>query len=440
MLLQIYVFIYLIPNVISLSSQEDLSIPKYSQISCIKFRTDQQFLVNNIQENFLLPYQTFSSPSMTIELCFRLCRRWFILVSNNQTNCICLYTIHQDYEIREYFGEMIPNATCTSNDVKIYSLTNDIQILPRLSTSDSADWSFDGCYYIHGIQLVNASLSLNQYDYIQAIDLCRKHCRTFRETDYYSYYLSLKKSCYCLPVTYSHLNQEIIALRKPLKHCSFHPSICNGFSNQCENYYSNTSANTLIKIDVQNYCSSTKFSSYVFDRVFFRCFDSIPLQIQMNFSTINYDLQCLPLIIQTAEQWNYLTQSIWINSSNLFFAIDRNSTYVFNELFRYSNLTLLPIDFCLMINRTETNKIFYELMSCADVRSPGYVLCSQKPFPSLISSQEDFQNNRYIQSDKISCVDLSVEFIIDMFYQTRRIIILEITGSEIRTVDLREFL
>jgi hypothetical protein len=395
MLLPFFLFLSLIHYVISLSSQEDLSIKKYSQIACLKFKSNQQFIVNNIQKNFLLPYQTFSSSSMTIELCFRLCRRWFILISNNQNNCICLYTINKRYEISEYLGEFFSKKNCTSNDVEIYSLTDDIQILPSLLTSVSDDWSFDGCYYQHGIQNIRANLVLNHVDYIEAIDLCRKHCRTFRETNYYSYYLSRKKSCYCLPINYSQINQTI-ALRKPLRHCSFHPYICQGFSSPCENYYSDTSLDTLIKIDVQHYCLSTEFISFVFDQIFFRCFNSINLQIRMNFTMINYDQQCLPLIIKTEEQWNYLIQSSWITYSKLFISIDRNSTYIFNELFRYSNLTFLSIDLCMVIYRTELNKIFYELMPCTEVRLPGYVLCAQKPFQSNISHEEEFQINRYI--------------------------------------------
>jgi len=386
MFIPLLLVFYSIHHVITLSSQEDLSIRKYSSIGCLKLKSNQQFIVNNIQENFLLPYQTFSSSSMTIELCFRLCRRWFILISNNQTNCICLYTINKRYEITEYLGEFLSNKNCTSNNVQIYSLTEDIQNFPLLLSSTSDDWSFDGCYYLHGIQTIRANLLLNHVDYIEAIDLCRKHCQTFREKNYYSYYLSRRKSCYCLPINYSQLNQTI-ALRTPLKHCSFHPYICQGFSNPCENYYSETNLDTLIKIDIQHYCLSTEFISFVFDQIFVRCFNSINLQIKRNF-----DQECLPLVIKTEEQWNYLIRSSWISYSKLFIAIDRNSsTYIFNELFRYSNLTLLSNGLCLLIYRTELNKIFYELMRCSEMRSPGYVLCSQKPYPSIISHEEEFQ-------------------------------------------------
>jgi len=383
-------FLCSIHFVISLRSQEDLSILKYSQIGCLILKSDKQFLVNNIQENFLLPYQTFSSSHMTIELCFRLCRRWIILLYNNQTNCICLYTINKPYELNEYLGEFLSNDNCKLNDVQIYSLTEDIYIFPLLLTSTSDDWSLDGCYYLQGIQTVRVSLRLNHVDYIQAIDLCRKHCQTIPKIDYYSYFLSRKKSCYCLPLRLSQ-KLESIALRKPLKHCSFLPYICRGFSNSCEKYFTETNLDTLIKIDVQNYCLSTKFISFIFDRIFYMCFKSILLTKEMTFSTIYYNQKCLSLIIKTSKQWNYLIQSSWITYSKIFISIDRNSTYIFNDLFKYNNLTLLSNNLCIVIYRTELNKISYELIQCTAIHSPGYVLCAQNPVQSMVLHEEEFQ-------------------------------------------------
>jgi hypothetical protein len=385
-----FLFLCFIHVVISLSSQEDLSITKYSQIGCLILKSDKQFLVNNIQENFLLPYQTYSSSHMTIELCFRLCRRWIILLFNNQTNCICLHTINKPYEFNEYLGEFLSNDNCTSNDVQIYSLTEDIYILPSLLISTSDDWSLDGCYYLHGIQTVRVNIWLNDVDYIQAIDLCRKHCQTINGTNSYSYFLSRKKSCYCLPLEFSQ-TRKTIALRKPLIHCSFLPYICHGFSNICEKYYSETNLDTLIKIDVQHYCLSTEFFSFIFDRIFYMCFKSILLSTQITFKTINYDQKCLPLIIKTFEQWNYFIQSSWITYSKTFISIDKNSIYIFNDLFKLNNLTLLSNDLCIVIYRTDLNKISYELIQCIEVHSPGYVLCGQKPFQSTISYEEEFQ-------------------------------------------------
>ncbi|CAF4336521.1 unnamed protein product, partial [Adineta steineri] len=67
---------FLIPYVTSVSNQEDLSISNYSHIGCLILKSNKQYLVNSIQTNSSLAYQTFSSSNMTIELCFRLCRRW----------------------------------------------------------------------------------------------------------------------------------------------------------------------------------------------------------------------------------------------------------------------------------------------------------------------------------------------------------------------------
>jgi hypothetical protein len=112
----------------------------------------------------------------------------------------------------------------------------------------------------------------------------------------------------------------------------------------------------------------------------------------MNFSTINYDQKCLPLVIKTLEQWNYFIQSSWITYSKTFFSIDRNSTYIFKDLFKYHNLTLLSSnDLCIVIYRTGLNKTSYELIQCIAVHSSGYVLCAQKPFSSMISYEEEFQ-------------------------------------------------
>jgi len=111
----------------------------------------------------------------------------------------------------------------------------------------------------------------------------------------------------------------------------------------------------------------------------------------MNFLTINYDQKCLPLIIKTSEQWNYLIHSSWITYSKTFISIDRNSTYIFNELFKFNNLTLLSNDLCVVIYRKDVNEIFYELIQCTEVYSPGYVLCAQKPFQSMYPHEQEFE-------------------------------------------------
>ncbi|CAF3137220.1 unnamed protein product [Rotaria socialis] len=384
-------FFYSIHFVNSLSSQEDLSITKYSQTGCLTLKSDKQFIVNNIQEDPLLPYQSFSSSHMTIELCFRLCRRWFILMFNNQTNCICLYTINKPYEFNEYLGEFLPVHNCTLNSIQIYSLTNELYVLPSLTSSTGDDWSLDGCYYLHGIQTMRVNLGLNHVDYVQAIDLCRKHCQKNRRTNYFSYFLSRKKSCYCLPIKVSQ-SLKPIALRKPLIHCSFLPYICHGFSNLCEKYYSKTNVDTLIKIDVQNYCSTSDSISFVFDRTLYMCFTSILLRtINMNFSIINNENKCLPIFVKTYEQWNSLIQSSWLTNQRIFIWIDENSRYIRNDLFKIDNQTLLSNNICIIINRTESNMTVYEFIPCDDLQAPGYFLCAQKPLPSAILYEEEFQ-------------------------------------------------
>lgn len=375
--------------VISLNNQEDLSITKYTQIGCLILKSDKQYLVNNIQENFLLSYQTFSSPYMNIELCFRLCRRWIILLFNNQTNCICLYTINKPYELNEYLGEFLTNNYCQTNYIQIYSLNDDAYMLPTLLTPTTDDWSVDGCYYLHGIQKISVHLWLNDVDYIQAIDLCRKHCRKSNELNHYSFYLSRKKSCYCAPLDFSQTTKTV-ALRTPLVHCSFLPYICHGYSGTCKEIYTDINPDTLIKIDVQHYCSSTEFLSSIFDRIFYMCFKTILLSTQMTYSNIIYNDKCLPLIIKTLEQWNYLIQSTWIQYSKTFISIDQNSNYILKNLFKSNNLTLIENNLCLVIYRTNLNQIVYELIQCIDVHAPGYVLCAQEPLQSEISYEQQF--------------------------------------------------
>ncbi|CAF3749172.1 unnamed protein product [Adineta steineri] len=383
-------FLYSIYSVSSLSNQEDLTISKYSQIGCLILRSDKQFLVNNIQENYLLPYQTLSSSHMTIELCFRLCRQWTILLSNNQTNCICLYTINKPYEFNRYLGEFSSINNCTSNDIQIYSLTENIYLLPTLLSQRSDDWSFDGCYYLDSLETIQANIKLINMNFIQALDSCRKHCQTIPVINHFSYFLSRKKSCYCLPIKYFQ-KTKIIAIRKPLIHCSFLSNICQGFINSCRKYSYEVNSNSLIKIDVHHYCLSTDMISLIFDRIFNMCLKSILIHTPTNISILYSNYKCLPLIIKTLEQWNYFIQSSWITYTKIILSIDRNSTYIFNDLFQYNNLTLISNELCISIMRTSSNNISYELISCSNVYTPAYILCAQKPFQSTSSYEEDFQ-------------------------------------------------
>ena len=394
----------------SLSNQEDLAIKNYTQIGCLNIAKEKQTIINDLHENFLSPYQTFSSPSMTIELCFRLCRRWFILLSNNDKTCLCLYTLEQTYELNQYLGDFLSNnSTCTSTDVQIYSLTDQISIFPSLLPSMNEEWSLDGCYFLQGIQHVPVNLLLTQVDYLQASDLCRKHCQNFAENNSYSYFLSRKKSCYCSPLKFSQ-TVKTIALRKPLIHCSFHPYICQAFGKTCEKYFQESSPDTLIKINVRQYCSTTSESNVsapIFDRTFYRCFNSIPFPTPKNFTAIMDNEKCVPLLIKTIEQWREFLQSSWITHSKLIVPVDRNSTYIFNDLFRERNYTRLTKNFCLVIYQVKSSEIVYELIRCIEVRASGSILCAQKPWQTTTDTlEEDFSimyvSNRSIQSDKIS--------------------------------------
>lgn len=235
-------FVCLIHLVVSLNDSKDLSIKQYYPIGCLKLKSNKQFIVNHIQKNILSPYQTFSSPNMTIELCFRLCRQWIILLYDNQRNCICLYTINKSYE---HLGKFLSNITCTSNHAEIYSLTKTTSIFSSSITSQNVDVSFDGCYYVHPIQIVNKWL--NHDNDTQRIDLCRQHCQNTS-----SFFLSRKSACYCSPLQISETISKTLGIRKPLKHCSFNLDICKGFSNSCEQYYLKTNPDTVIKIDMQH--------------------------------------------------------------------------------------------------------------------------------------------------------------------------------------------
>src|ERR1700722_18354452 len=164
MLVQFSVFFFILIHLVtSISNQEDLSISNYSHIGCLILNSDKQFISNHLQENSSLAYQTFSSLNLTVELCFRLCRRWIILMNNNHTNCICLYTMNTLYEINEHLGEVLSINNCTSTALQIYSLTKDPYLLPSPTPND--DWSFEGCYYLHGIQTYHDNLPLNDVNY-----------------------------------------------------------------------------------------------------------------------------------------------------------------------------------------------------------------------------------------------------------------------------------
>ncbi|CAF0858347.1 unnamed protein product [Rotaria sordida] len=406
MLIQFFFVIFLIHFGTSISNQEDLSVSKYFHVGCLKLNSDNEFIMNYIQENSLSPYQTFSSSNMTIELCFRLCRQWIILINKNHTKCICLYTMTKPNEFNEFLGEFLSINNCTSNNLQIYSLTEDVDLLPLTSLSNY-DWSLDGCYYLHGIQTYRVNLLLNDIDYNQGIDTCRKHCQMMRQTNYFSFFLSLKKSCYCLPIEVS---QPVIpkAVRKPLIHCSFLPYIKSGF----ENFLNQTEINTdtVVKINVQRYCSP----AFIFDRNLYQCLKFIPLSIQNTYTKINANENCLPILIKTYEQWNYLISKSFILRTRTFIKIDHNSTYIFNNLFKSKISSLTSNDLCIVIIQTNLNRsLSYDLLPCSTAHSSGSVLCSQKPLETIMSDQTEFKTiNIEEQSSIVDNISCPSEFVL----------------------------
>ncbi|CAF1495515.1 unnamed protein product [Rotaria magnacalcarata] len=385
MLIRVLFYICLIDFGKSISNQADLSISKYFHIACLILNTDNQFITNYTQENSLLPYQTFSSLNMSIELCFRLCRQWIIFIDKNHTNCICLYTMTKLYQVNEFLGQIVSVNSCAWDSLQIYSLTKDFDVLlPTLSST--YDWSLDGCYYLHGIQTYQANLLLNNINnYSRSLDDCRKHCQITRQTNYFSFFLSLRKSCYCLPIEISPII-IVKAVRKPLIHCSFLSYIKNGFENSLN--ISEINLDTVVKINVQLYCSST----FIFDRILYLCLKLISLNTQNTYAKVNTNENCLPILIKTYEQWNYLKSKSFPFRTRTFIRIDRNSTYIFDDLFKSKNNLLVSNELCLVLNQLHFNRsLSFELVLCSRANTLGSVLCAQKPMKPVTADQAEFK-------------------------------------------------
>lgn len=383
LILFVAVFFCSIPSIDTLSSQEDLTIDNYHQLGCLALKPDKEYLVQYQQDSSLLPYQTYSSPQMSIVLCFRLCRRWVILINANQTTCTCLFTMSKAYQLKKYLGNVLPTSRCSSNDLNIYSLTKEFDILPSISLTH--EWSLDGCYYLHGIQTVRANLELTDVNYIEGLDICRKHCQILRTTNYFSFFLSIRKSCYCLPMKFSPIILPL-AVRKPLTHCSFLPLIQSRLKTQLNT--SDIHTDTVVKIDVQRYCSS----AFSFDETLYLCCKFAILSTQTTYSKLSDDTRCSPLLISSEEQWTHLRSLFSAVRGTAFVWIDRNSTYLFNELFANRSRTYPWNDLCLMFNRTDASQsLSFDLLSCSWVTSPGHTLCAQKPLETLIADQGEFQ-------------------------------------------------
>lgn len=378
-----FFFFFLYRLVLSLSNQEDLTIPTYFHIGCLLLNPDKEFISNDIQENSSGVYQTFSSSNLTVELCFRLCRRWIVLLNNNHTNCICLYTMNALYEINEHLGRISSINNCTSNTLQIYSLTKDPYLLTPPSSSPNDEWSIEGCYYLNGIQNFHANRSFNDINFTQAIDSCRTHCQSIDSPTYFSFFVSLKKLCYCLPIKVSP-SVKTIAVRKPLIHCSFLSYIKNGFENSFN--VSEINADTVIKINVERYCSS----SFTFNRNLYICYKTVPYDISSTFWKVNSNEICSPVLIKTAEQWNYFISLPAFSRTRTLVWINRNSTYIFDDLFK-SKQSLLPSNnLCLVINGTQL--LSFDLVLCATQSSQDNIFCSQKPSESVGSDHAEFKS------------------------------------------------
>jgi hypothetical protein len=344
----------------------------------VTLNPDKQFISNGLQESSESPYQTFSSPNLTIDLCFRLCRQWIILMNNNHTNCICLYISNELYEINEHLGEVTSNTTCTTNALQIYSLTKDPYILPKQKSTD--DWSFEGCYRLDGLKDKHANRTFSGQLFSRALILCRDHCEKNRTSNYSSFFLSFQKLCYCFPITVSSSVTRTV-IRKPLVHCSFLPYVKKGFDNSFD--ITSVHVDTAVKINVQRYCSS----SFVFNKTLYRCFKSISLNKADSYSYITTNEACSSVSIRTIEQYNSLLALLPPTPSRTFIWINRNSTYLFDELFKSKNSSSSSPseDLCLVINVTQSSSP--GIVSCSTAQSSDYIFCTQEPMTEINQSE-----------------------------------------------------
>ena len=387
MLFFLFLFACSIPSLTSYSKQEDLAVSTYSPKGCLRLKPDKAFLREQLQENFLLPYQTYVSPQMSIELCFRLCRRWMVLLFDNQTHCLCLYTLTRPDDLSNFLGELITDDLCTALDGQIFTLTKDFALLPPLS--DEFDWIFNGCYYIQGTDQVRPSVWINQGTFIHEMDVCRKYCQVKRENSY-SFFISRRRGCYCLPMRLSSVTR-LLVVRKPLSHCSFLPDLCLNSSDACQSIISNIHIDTMIRVDVKRHCLATSSLTFVFDRRFLSCLQTIPVSMSMTYARIIDAYSCLPLTIRTIDDWNDFLRSSWFTTTEsiLYFSVEANS----RKILPSPNQTSIPDDdLCVAAQkRTVDQTVTLEFVRCSNARSPGYVLCAQKPLEQSIPSEEEFR-------------------------------------------------
>ena len=379
MFLQVFWF-FLIHSVTSNDIQNDLSISNYFHIGCLTLNPDKQFISDGLQENSQSPYQSFSSPNLTIDLCFRLCRQWVILMNNNHTNCICLYVSNELYEMNEHLGEFSPNTNCTTNALQIYSLTKDPYILLKPKSTD--DWSFEGCFRLDGLQVKHADKNYAGMDFRDVLPSCRDYCQNISISNYSSFFLSFQKSCYCSRINRTSSN-NITAIRKPLIHCSFLPDVKNALNNSFDETLVNP--NTVAKINVQRYC----LSSFVFNRTLYRCFKNIQVNKSNSYSNITTNEECSPISIRTIEEYNYLLALLPSSPSKTFILINRNSTYLFDVFSKSENYSSLSSgNLCFVIDR-EQSSIY--IVPCLNASVSDNVFCMRKPIGTIHDKKLEFK-------------------------------------------------
>lgn len=383
-----FFFVCSIPSLTAYSKQEDLAVSTYSSKGCLRLKPDKAFPREQLEENFLLPYQTYVSPQMSIELCFRLCRRWMVLMFDNRTHCLCLYTLPRPDDLSNFLGELITDDRCTALDGQIFTLTKDSSLLPPLS--DEFDWTFDGCYYIQGTDQARASLWINQGTFLQAMDVCRKYCQVKLENNY-SFFISRRRGCYCLPMKLNSVVARLQVVRKPLSHCSFLPYLCLNSSDACQSIISNIHIDTMIRVDVKRHCLATSSLTFIFDQRLLSCLQTIPLSTSMTYARIIDAYSCLPLTIRTIDDWNDFLRSSWFTATEsvLYFSVETNSRKILPP---YNQTPIPDDDFCIAAQkRAGDQTVTLEFVRCSNARSPGYVLCAQKPLERSIPSEEEFR-------------------------------------------------
>jgi hypothetical protein len=301
-------------------------------------------------------------------------------MNTNHTNCICLNTLTLLYEINEHVGEVLPVNNCTTNALEIYSLTKDPYILPSPSIKTD-DWSLEGCYRLNSFQGKPANILLTALNHTKALDSCGKHCQTSLKKNYFSFFLSFNKSCYCQPINPSINTTEI---RIPLVHCSFLPYVKERLNNSFNEL--SVHVDTVVKILVQRYCSS----SFIFDRKLYLCSKTVLFNQSNSYLRIPPNDTCSPISVKTIEQYNYLVSLSRPSPSRTFIWINRNSTYLFNDKFK-SKVNLLPSgDLCLVINRTQSTS--YDLVACSTAKSSDNIFCIQKPMETNDNKQSEVKS------------------------------------------------